>query len=479
MGMNLRAFAPLLAIGVAVTTAPAFAQSGPLATPPLSGESRSPAADRASPLLDSGLRRNADMDDPLTLTGSLRVRYELLEGQFRPGLPPRDDALTIQTAIAADYRSGPWQLAAELIDARAYLVDAPGAASTSEVNALELSRASISYATGPVELTAGRFHLNLGSRRLAGRNAFRNSINSFTGLRLDWRGGSGDHLVVFQTLPHTRLPSDREDLIDNRVRVDRESFDLVFWGAHYSRPDLFQGITLQANAFGLNERDGDNGATRNRHLFTWGARLHRAPAQGRWDLDLEGAVQTGTVRASTAANARRQDVRAYFAHAELGYSPAWPGKPRISALFDLASGDDPRSPERFGRFDTLFGPRRFELGPSGIFGPLARTNLLSAGLRLDVAPAPRWDVMTLWRPAWVHNRRDRFGNTGPADPQGRSGRFAGHMLEVRLGHWLVDRTLRLEAGGAVLTTGRLLEAAPNANGFGDTRYAYGQMVFNF
>ena len=54
----------------------------------------------------------------------------------------------------------------------------------------------------------------------------------------------------------------------------------------------------------------------------------------------------------------------------------------LSALFDLASGDDPRSPDRFARFDTLFGPRRFELGPSGIFGPLARTNLRDDAYRI-------------------------------------------------------------------------------------------------
>ena len=28
-------------------------------------------------------------------------------------------------------------------------------------------------------------------------------------------------------------------------------------------------------------------------------------------------------------------------------------------------------------------------------------------------------------------------------------------------------------------TGQLLDEAPNATGFGDTRYAYGQMVVNF
>lgn len=460
----MRAFAPLLAIGVTISVAPANAQT---------------IAPSTAPVPDSSDRRKAEKASPFTITGSLRVRYELLEGQFRPGLPSRDDAVTVQTAIAADYRAGPWHLSAELIDARAYFADAPGAVSTSEVNALELSRASIGYSDGPVELTAGRFHLNLGSRRLTGRNAFRNTINSFTGVRLDWRGKVGDHLVAFYALPHVRLPVDRDELIDNEVRLDRESLDLTFWGAHYTRPDLFDGVTLQANVFGLNERDGANGPTRNRHLFTWGARLHRAPQPGQWDLDLEGAVQTGTVRASVAANARRQDVRAFFAHAEFGYSPALPGKPRISALFDLASGDDPRSPDRFARFDTLFGPRRFELGPSGIFGPLARTNLLAAGLRGEIAPAPRWDVMTLWRPAWVHSRRDRFSNNGPADPQGRSGRFAGHMLEVRLGHWLIEKRLRLEAGAAILMTGQLLDEAPNATGFGDTRYAYGQMVVNF
>lgn len=349
--------------------------------------------------LASPVCAQAPAEDGLTISGTVRVRYEMLEGQYRPALPPRDDALTTQTAIALDYRSGHWHLSAELIDARGYWIDAPGAVSTSEVDAMELSRASITYRDGPVEITAGRLHLNLGSRRLAARNAFRNTTNSFTGLRLDWHGRSGDTLTAFYTLPHTRLPSDRAALIDNRVRWDRESFDLAFWGAHYTRPDLFGGITLQANIFRLNERDGDNGPNRNRQLLTAGARLHRAPQAGSWDIDMEGAVQTGSIRQSIAPGAPRQDVRAFFAHAELGFSPDLPGHLRISALFDIASGDDPRSAS-FTRFDTLFGARRWEFGPSGIFGALARTNILAPGLRLETAPAPRWDVMALWRPTW-------------------------------------------------------------------------------
>lgn len=420
----------------------------------------------------------AQGSDGLTVTGSLRLRYELLEGQYRPGLPSRDDAITAQTAIAAQYRIGPWRFNAELLDARAYAIDAPGAAGTGEVNALELGQASVSYASGPAELTAGRFFLNLGSRRLVGRNAFRNTINGFTGLRIDWRGQRGDALTAFYALPHTRLPSDREGIVGNRVRWDRESFDLSFWGAHYTRPDALGDIRLEANVFGLHERDGANGPTRNRQLVTAGARAFRRPAEGTWDLDVEGAVQAGSIRQSLAANAARQDVRAWFVHAELGYSFAASWKPRLSVLLDIASGDDPRS-ARYSRFDTLYGPRRFEFGPSGIFGPLARTNILAGGLRLEASPAPRWDVLALWRPSWVQDRRDRFGNGGPVDATGASGRFAGHLLEVRLGHWLIDQRLRLEAGSAVMTSSRLLDTAPNANGFGDTRYAYGQMTVTF
>ena len=461
-----------------VNATPVGAQTtGPVA-PPFSGESPSPQRGATVAALDSSVRQKTETDDGLKITGSLRLRYELLEGQYRPALPSRDDAITIQTAIAAEYRTGPWRIGAELIDSRGYLIDAPGAVSTSEVNALELSRAYVAVNLGDVDLTAGRFHLNLGSRRLAARNAFRNTINSFTGLRADWRGQNGDLLTAFYTLPHTRLPKDRAGVIDNQVRWDQESFDLTFWGAHYTRPGLFSNFRLEANILGLNEADGDNGPNRNRQLVTAGARLVRPPAPETLDIDIEAAWQIGTIRTSLAASAPRQDVRAFFLHAEAGYSFAGPSRLRISALLDIASGDDPRD-KSFSRFDTLFGARRWEFGPSGIFGALARTNIIAPGIRMEATPAPRWDVMALWRPSWLYDRRDRFSNGGPVDPLGTSGRFAGHMLEVRVGHWLIDKRLRLEAGTALMTSGALLDNAPNASGFGDTRYAYGQMTVTF
>ncbi|WP_373489010.1 alginate export family protein, partial [Blastomonas sp.] len=217
---------------------------------------------------------------------------------------------------------------------------------------------------------------------------------------------------------------------------------------------------------------------RNRQLMTAGARLFRAPQPGHWDIDAEGALQLGTIRASTAADAARQDVRAYFFHAELGRSFDLAFRPRMSAMFDIASGDDPRS-SRFSRFDTLFGARRWELGPTGIFGPLARTNIVAPGLRFEAAPAKGWDVMALWRPTWLHSRRDRFGNTALADASGQAGRFVGHMLEARIGHWLVDKRVRIEAGTALLTNGAVRRSAPNAPRFRDTRYGYGQLTFSF
>ncbi len=47
-----------------------------------------------------------------------------------------------------------------------------------------------------------------------------------------------------------------------------------------------------------------------------------------------------------------------------------------------------------------------------------------------------------------------------------------HQLEGRVRHWIVPQLLRLDVGGALLLDGKFLKRAPNATGFGDTRYAY-------
>ena len=422
--------------------------------------------------------------DNLRISGSARIRFETLSNQFRPGLDENDDLISLRTSLFAEYDAGPVRIGGELIDSRAYDADAGSPVGTGEVNALELVQAYVGADLGDalgagstLALDLGRFTMDLGSRRLVGRNNFRNTTNAFTGARLAWRGRGRQQVTLFYTLPHTRLPSDKPSILDNEVEWDRESFDLVFWGGFATLPAVIGRASLDLYVLGLDEDDSSSLATRNRQLIAPGFRLYRDPQAGKWDFEVEAAYQFGRIRASNAPAAARLDVSAFTLHAEVGrqFGGAW--QPRLSLEYDHATGDEAGGD--YGRFDSLFGPRRPDWGPTGIYGPLGRANISSPGIRLEVKPGPRWDGFVGYRAAWLDSRTDAFAFTGVRDPAGDSGRFAGHQVEARVRYWIVPGLLRLDTGGAVLFTGRFLDEAANSNGFGDTVYGYSDLTLTF
>lgn len=426
------------------------------------------------------------LGDPegLKVTGSVRVRYEALGNQFRPGLDKNDDIISLQTRIAAEYDTGPIRIGGELIDSRVYAADAGSSVGTGEVNAFELVQAYIGADFGELfgagtdaSLDAGRFVLNLGSRRLAGRNNFRNTTNAFTGAKFSFSGKAGEQLTLFYTMPQTRLPGDKGSILDNDVQWDREGAELVFWGGFLNKPKLAGATDVDLYFYALDEEDTASRATRDRTLYTPGARIYRNPAPGALDYEFEYAYQFGDISTSSAANAPRQDVSAHFLHAEIGYKFDSPWQPRIALEYDLATGDKPGG--SYGRFDSLYGPRRFDYGPTGIYGPLGRNNISSPGMRLEVKPSKRWDGFLFYRAAWLDSATDSFASTGVRDATGQSGTFGGHQIEARARYWLIPKALRLDTGGAALFQGRFLENAPNANGFGNTIYGYIDLTASF
>src|SRR3546814_5482805 len=88
------------------------------------------------------------------------------------------------------------------------------------------------------KIDIGSFTMDLGSRRLVGQNNFRNTTNAFAGGRLQFNGRDKEALTLFYTLPLQRLPDDKESILDNEVKWDRESFDLVFWGGFLNKPNI-------------------------------------------------------------------------------------------------------------------------------------------------------------------------------------------------------------------------------------------------
>jgi hypothetical protein len=147
----------------------------------------------------------------------------------------------------------------------------------------------------------------------------------------------------------------------------------------------------------------------------------------------------------------------------------------VSVHFDRATGDGADN-DRFNRFDTLFGGRRADFGPTSLYGALSRANVVSGGLRLEAKPATRTDAFIMYRALWLDSATDNFAATGIRDKNGATGTFAGHQIEARARYWIVPKRLRVEAGVAYLAKRAFLRQAPNAPQTGDTRYLYFDLV---
>jgi hypothetical protein len=166
-------------------------------------------------------------------------------------------------------------------------------------------------------------------------------------------------------------------------------------------------------------------------------------------------------------------------HGELGYTLDLPWTPRVSAYYDLISGDDRPNDGSDERFDPLFGDRAFELGPTSIWGLIARTNLDSPGVRLEVKPDARNEIMASVRNVRLDSARDSFGNAGVRDATGASGKEVGEHWEIRWRHQLVPNNIRLAIGFAGLNQGHFMETAPNATRQGNPWYGYSEVTFTF
>lgn len=419
--------------------------------------------------------RADQVPEGLSASGSIRLRYEAIAGQARAGFNDSDELTELRTQLKLTWKHERVRLVAEVYDSRAWGADRGTPLTTNEVNALEPVQAYVQADLGTVlgtgsatSVQAGRFTLDLGSRRLVANDDYRNTTNGFTGVRADTATAGGIKATAIYVLPQLRLPDDGSALRDNRVKLDHEGFASVLWGGFLARQAKGSPILAEVSYLHFGERDRSGRPTRDRSLNSLGARVLSDPRPGRFDAGAEAIYQWGEISASAAANAARLPVSASFVRLHAGYSFAGKWKPRVLAEFDRASGDG--SGRTYGRFDPLFGMRRADLGPAGLYNAVGRSNVLSPGLRLEVTPSKRLDAFVGYRALWLADRHDAFATTGVRDVTGRSGRFAGHQVDMRVRHWLIPVHLRGEIDATYLARGMFLHQAPGGSDR-DVRYA--------
>lgn len=411
-----------------------------------------------------------------------RSRFESVDPQYRPGFPSSDQAYALRTNLRIDATWPRLRLTAELLDARIELNDIDAPTSTAIVNTLEPIQLSATWdLTGPDSaqrslVTLGWLTKDIGGRRLVARNRFRNTPNAFAGVDWFWSRPGGMQVNVFYLHPVQRLPETPVELSTNVQQRDDVTRETDVAGLHvqsrFAQGSVL-GELLLLRSDGPDRRAPGSGA---HDLTTLSLRASREPERGGWDFEVEAAVQEG--RSRPAGASMDLDNRAHFLHLSAGYTLDTARRPRIIAQYDYASGDDDPFDTRMERFDTLYGARSFELGPSGIYGPFVRGNLETFGVRGTVQLAPRLTLMAALRGFWLASRTDEWVAADLRDETGGSGDSIGRQLESWLAWDALPERLTVQLGIAHLRLGRFALTAPGATGRTHSTYLYGQLTYH-
>ncbi|MEW5979281.1 MAG: alginate export family protein [Acidobacteriota bacterium] len=378
-----------------------------------------------------------------------RSRYEAYDKNFRKDLPGSDQQLAQRTRVwvGVNTHNRPLGFLVELEDARVHATDARFRTNSSYVNTLDFLQMRLDInlqnllAGGPpASIEVGRLTMDFGNRRLIARNRFRNTTNTFDGVL--WSLGKEDsrQLRGFAVKPVRR----------ETHRLDRFDPPTWFWGleAGDHRRSAFR---IEIYYFGLHGRTPNSDLIRR--FTTLGGRLFKDPALGAFHYEVESAWQFGE-------NASL-DHFAHFQHLQGGYTFRSNWVPVLEGLFDYASGDRDPTDSKSGQFVPLFGSRRSELGPTGIWGPFSRSNSLGPGYRLTLSPSKNVRVGAAHRAWWLAQARDEWVGSGFRDPEGQSGRFLGNQVESWV-QWLASDHLLFETGVAHLQKGRFARSLPDS-----------------
>jgi len=196
---------------------------------------------------------------------------------------------------------------------------------------------------------------------------------------------------------------------------------------------------------------------------TIGGRLYKTPLSGMIDYEIETVWQFG--------HRGEQDHFAYFQHAEMGYSLDTSWNPRFSFQYDYASGDADPTGTRSGRFFTLFGARRFDFNPTGIYGPFYRSNIHTPGIRILFNPGEKIQIMAAYRAFRLARAKDAWVGSGLQDATGSSGKNLGQQFEMRA-RWDANKTFTVEFGYARFFKGSYLSRVPEGPGTEDSNFFY-------
>ena len=291
----------------------------------------------------------------------------------------------------------------------------------------------------PVSLRAGRQDLNFGEQRLLGNSNWSNVARSFDAVRL--------------TLKHRRYRLDvfaASVVMPTSNEFDRPQTGNNLHGLYGGIEKLPLGLTIEPYILWrlAPQQVSESGITANKDFKTIGFR-----GTGRIK-----AIDFGTEVVGQVGSLGPDQVRAWAGHWVAGYTiPASGWKPRFSAEYNYASGDQNPHDGVQGTFDVLY-PSPHDL--YGLCDQVGWQNIHDIWLGWDAKPVPKLSLITNYHSWWLASARDAlYAPTGAAVVRrldGSAGRHVGQEIDLEASY-TVTAQIQLAGGLGHIFPGEFLK----------------------
>ncbi|WP_028223370.1 alginate export family protein [Paraburkholderia oxyphila] len=359
----------------------------------------------------------------LSLGVNLRERMETNNAAlFGIGSAQSDTYLIQRVEVHADaHLAEHWQFFFQLEDARAW---GKNAVTPVDKNPLDIEQAFVTYTNslggGTFKFRVGRQEMAFDLQRFVSVRDGPNVRQAFDALWADyeyhkWR------FIAYATQPVQYRDATVFDDVSNRdftfsgVRFERQSVGPGDLSGYWSRYNRSNGQYLDAH--GPERRD------------VWDLRY--TGTHGRFDWDLEGMLQTGTVGNST--------IGAWAFGSIAGYKLDTAWSPRVAVQLDAASGDPHPNDGRVETFNPLF--------PNGYYFTLAGytgyTNLIHIKPSITLNPTSNLALLGSLGFQWRETTGDAVYQQGMQVVPGTAGKgslWTGMYVQLRA-DWTIAANL--------------------------------------
>ncbi len=380
-----------------------------------------------------------------------RVRYEKRDNDFRRSRDTIDDPILLRTRgyLAIKNILDPLRFTLEVEDARRNNSQFTREFDTRDVNYAEPIQA---YAElyfkqtplgkddlgndRPISIRAGRHAFEYTDRRLLARNEWRNTTNSFQGVRTIIGQQKNDWQLDLLALKPVQRFTNHLDEVDHSQDFYGVIGDWRRWSEVVTLQPYYYLLKQDGNKVEYTQHGNATAANSkiDREIHTAGLRAYGVVGKTGWDYDAGYVKQWGKQDRLSESGAfiAELDHDAYAYNAEIGYSFTHPWKPRLSAFYGFASGDENPTDVKNQRFERLFGFAR----PWSNNDYFQMENIVAPKLRLEFEPQLAWlpglKIDTGYSWYRLDSNRDRWNGAGLRDNTGNSGKDVGEEVDIRV-----------------------------------------------